>query len=105
MAWLILITAGLLEPVWAAALKYSQGLTRFWPSVLGITTSLVSLLLLTVSLRSLSMGTAYAVWVGLGVCGVAIAGIVVFGESASPLRLCFLALVLGGIVGLKLVEG
>jgi quaternary ammonium compound-resistance protein SugE len=87
------------------ALKYSEGLTRFWASVTGVTIALVSLFLLTLSLQRLPAGTAYAVWVGIGACGVVIAGIAVFGESASLLRLCLLALILAGIIGLKLVEG
>lgn len=105
MEWVILIIAGLLEPVWASILKSSDGMTRLWPSVAGIAISLVSLFMLAISMRSLSAGTAYAVWVGIGVCGVVVAGMVIFGESASLPRLGFLALTLIGIVGLKLVEG
>lgn len=104
-AWALLIGAGLLEIVWAIALKYTDGFTRPWPSVLGVTGAAVSFFLLSTSLKTLPVGTAYAVWVGVGALGVALAGIVALGESASPLRLVFLAVILAGITGLKLVEG
>lgn len=105
MAWVILIGAGLLEIVWATALKYADGFTRLWPSVIGIAFSLVSFVLLAVALKNLPVGTAYAVWVGIGVVGVAIAGMFAFGESASPLRLGFVAIILIGVIGLRIVEG
>ena len=105
MAWSILIGAGLLEIVWAAALKHSDGFTRFWPSAIGLAAALISFVLLAIALKSLPVGTAYAVWVGIGAVGVAIVGILALGESASPLRLGCLALILIGIVGLKFVEG
>jgi quaternary ammonium compound-resistance protein SugE len=105
MAWTILIGAGLLEIVWAIALKHTGGFTRLWPSVVGVTAAIVSFFMLSTALKSLPVGTAYAVWVGIGALGVALAGMVALGESASPLRLGFLALILVGIVGLKLVEG
>ena len=105
MAWAILVGAGLLEIVWAIALKHADGFTRFWPSALGLAAAVVSFVMLSTALRSLPVGTAYAVWVGVGALGVAIAGIVALGESASLLRLGFLALILAGIVGLKLAEG
>lgn len=105
MAWTILVGAGLLEIVWAIALKYTDGFTRFWPSVVGVTAAAVSFFMLSTALKSLPVGTAYAVWVGVGALGVAIAGIVALGEDASPLRLVFLALILVGIIGLKIVEG
>jgi quaternary ammonium compound-resistance protein SugE len=104
LAWIILVVAGLLEPVWAIALKYAEGFTRFWPSVIGITVSLLSFFLLSIALKSLALGTAYAVWVGIGALGVAIAGIVAFGESASLFRLGFITLILVGIIGLKLLD-
>jgi quaternary ammonium compound-resistance protein SugE len=105
MAWAILVGAGLLEIVWAISLKYTDGFTRFWPSAIGIAAALVSFLLLATALKSLPVGTAYAVWVGIGAVGVAITGIIALGESASLLRIGFLCLILIGIVGLKLVEG
>ncbi|HLT01196.1 MAG TPA: SMR family transporter, partial [Geminicoccaceae bacterium] len=97
--------AGLLEVVWAIALKQTDGFTRLWPSVIGITAAVVSFVMLSSALKSLPVGTAYAVWVGIGALGVALAGIVALGESAAPLRVGFLALILIGVVGLKVVEG
>jgi quaternary ammonium compound-resistance protein SugE len=105
MAWTMLFGAGLLEIVWAIALKYTDGFTRFWPSAIGITAALASFVMLSSALESLPVGTAYAVWVGIGALGVALAGMVALGESASPLRLGFLMLILVGIIGLKVVEG
>jgi quaternary ammonium compound-resistance protein SugE len=103
-AWMILLGAGLLEIVWAIALKHSGGFTRLWPSVIGVSSAVGSFCMLSSALKSLPVGTGYAVWVGIGTLGVAIAGIVALGESASPLRLGCLALILVGIVGLKIVE-
>jgi len=105
MAWAVLVGAGLLEIVWAIALKHADGFTRFWPSVIGLVAAAVSFVMLSSALRSLPVGTAYAVWVGIGALGVALAGIVALGESASPLRLGFLVLILVGVIGLKIVEG
>jgi quaternary ammonium compound-resistance protein SugE len=105
MAWMLLVTAGVLEIVWAVALKLTGGFTRFWPSVLGITSALASFLMLAVALKSLPVGTAYAVWVGIGAFGVAAVGILALGESASLPRLVCLGLVLGGVIGLRLMEG
>ena len=104
MAWTMLFGAGLLEIVWAIALKHTGGFTRLWPSAIGITAAVVSFLMLSIALKSLPVGTAYAVWVGIGALGVALVGIVALGESASPLRLGFLLLILVGIIGLKVVE-
>ena len=104
MAWGILIAAGLLEIVWAIALKHADGFSHLWPSVLGLTTAWISFVLLAVALRSLPVGTAYAVWVGIGVIGVAAAGILALGEPATPARLGFLALILIGVIGMRLVE-
>ncbi|MBW8709617.1 MAG: multidrug efflux SMR transporter [Mycobacterium sp.] len=105
MPWLILVAAGLLEIVWATALKQSDGFTRLWPSVIGIGGAALSFVLLAVALRHLPAGTGYAVWVGIGAVGVAIAGIVVFDEAVSAARLLFLSIVVLGIMGLRLVEG
>jgi quaternary ammonium compound-resistance protein SugE len=105
MAWLILVCAGLLEIVWATALKQSDGFSRLWPSVIGIGGATLSFVLLAVALRHLPSGTGYAVWVGIGAVGVAIAGIVAFGETVSPARLLFLSMIAVGIAGLRLVEG
>jgi quaternary ammonium compound-resistance protein SugE len=104
MAWFLLVGAGLLEIVWAIALKHAGGFTRFWPSAIGISAAVVSFVMLAMALKSLPVGTAYAVWVGIGALGVALAGIVALGESASPVRLSLLALILIGVVGLKVVE-
>jgi quaternary ammonium compound-resistance protein SugE len=102
MAWLLLIVAGLCEIVWAIGLKYAAGFTRLWPSVITVVAMLVSIVLLGWAMKSLPVGTSYAVWVGVGAVGTAILGIVLLGESASPGRLISLALILAGIVGLKL---
>jgi len=105
LAWFLLVAAGLLEIVWATALKTSGGLHRFWPSAIAIVAAVTSIVMLSVALKSLPVGTAYAVWVGIGAVGVALAGIIFLGESASFARLAFLALILVGIVGLRMVEG
>ena len=104
VAWFLLITAGLLEIVWAIALKHSDGFTRLWPSVIGLIAALVSFVLLTMALKSLPVGTAYAVWVGIGTLGVALTGMIALGESTSPIRLSLLALILFGVAGLKVIE-
>jgi quaternary ammonium compound-resistance protein SugE len=104
LAWIILIGAGLLEIVWATMLKFADGFTRFWPSAIGLAAAITSFVMLSVALKSLPVGTAYAVWVGIGAFGVAVTGMIAFSEDASALRLAFLALILVGIVGLKLLE-
>ncbi|GAA3651321.1 quaternary ammonium compound efflux SMR transporter SugE [Nonomuraea antimicrobica] len=103
MAWPLLIVAALLEIVWATALERSDGFTRLWPSVVGVAAAVLSFVLLSYALRTLPVGTAYAVWVGIGALGVAIVGILALGESASPLRLACLGLILAGVVGLRLL--
>lgn len=102
MAWLLLIIAGLCEIVWAIGLKYAEGFTRFWPSVVTVAAMLVSIVLLGIAMKSLPVGTSYAVWVGVGAVGTAVLGIVLLGESASAGRLASLGLIVAGIVGLKL---
>ena len=102
MAWLLLIVAGLFEIVWAIGLKYSTGFTRFWPSAVTVSAMLASIVLLGIAMKSLPVGTSYAIWVGVGATGTAILGIVLFGESASPGRLASLGLIVAGIVGLRL---
>src|SRR5690349_6391011 len=101
MAWVSLIVAGLFEVCWAIGLKYTNGFTRPLPSVLTIAAIVASMYLLAFATKSLPIGTAYAVWVGIGALGTAIAGIALFGESAAPARVVFLALLLASIVGLK----
>lgn len=105
ISWLILIAAGLLEIVWAIALKNADGFTRLWPSVIGIGAALLSFVLLSLALKNLPVGTAYAVWVGVGAVGVAVVGMLFLHEEVSLLRLTFLALITIGIVGLRVVEG
>ena len=102
MSWIILVIAGLLEVVWAIGLKYTHGFTRLTPSVLTITAMIVSIVLLSWAMRSLPVGTAYAVWTGIGAVGAAITGILLLGESASLARIASLALIVAGIIGLKL---
>ena len=103
MAWIILIIAGLFETAWAVALKYSEGFTRLWPSVITAVAMIVSLYLLAISLKSLPLGTAYTVWTGIGALGTVIFGITVFGESKDLLKLFFVMMILGGIIGLRAV--
>ncbi|MDE3721091.1 multidrug efflux SMR transporter [Nocardiopsis sp. N85] len=104
-AWVLLAAAAALEVVWALAMKESQGFTRLWPSVVTVGAAAVSFGLLALALRDLPVGTAYAVWVGLGASGVVLAGITMLGESASPLRIGCVLLILAGVVGLHLAEG
>jgi quaternary ammonium compound-resistance protein SugE len=102
MAWMLLVLAGLLEVGWAIGLKYTEGFTRFWPSVGTLAAMVASVLLLGVAMKSLPVGTSYAVWVGVGAVGTALLGIVLFGEAANAGRLVSLGLIVAGIVGLKL---
>ena len=102
MAWLILVVAGLFEIGWAVGLKYTEGFTRFWPSVGTVTAMVVSVGLLGLAMRTLPVGTAYAVWTGIGALGTVILGMLLFGEPATVLRLVCVGLILAGIVGLKL---
>ena len=103
MAWLVLFLAGLGEVAWAVGLKYTDGFTRLWPSVGTVAAMAASLLLLGVALKTLPLGTAYAVWTGIGTIGTALLGIVLFAEPAEALRLLCIGLIVAGIVGLKLV--
>lgn len=103
MAWLVLVCAGMLEIAWAVGLKYSEGFTRLWPSVGTAAALVASMLLLGLSLRTLPLGTAYAVWTGIGTIGTATLGIVLFREPATVARLVCISLILIGIVGLKVV--
>lgn len=102
MSWIILFIAGLLEVVWAIGLKYTHGFTRLTPSVITVTAMIVSIVLLSWAMRLLPVGTAYAVWTGIGAVGAAITGILLLGESASLARIASLALIVAGIIGLKL---
>ncbi|MDD3991758.1 MAG: quaternary ammonium compound efflux SMR transporter SugE [Desulfobacterales bacterium] len=102
MAWVILTLAGLFETGWAIGLKYSAGFTRLWPTVWTAAAMVVSLWLLGIAMKDLPVGTAYSVWVGVGAVGTVILGIVLFGEPANPGRMISVALIIAGIVGLKL---
>jgi quaternary ammonium compound-resistance protein SugE len=102
MNWLILVLAGLLEIGWAIGLKYTDGFTKTWPSIFTIAAMVASVVLLSLAMKTLPVGTAYAVWVGIGAVGTAIFGIWLFGESAGAWRLASLALIVAGIIGLKL---
>ena len=102
MAWVLLIIAGLFEVGWAIGLKYTEGFTRLWPTVGTVVAMAISLGLLSVAMKSLPVGTSYAVWVGVGAIGTALLGIVLLGESANAGRLFSLGLIVAGIVGLKL---
>lgn len=102
MAWALLVVAGLLEVGWAIGLKYTEGFTRLWPSVFTVASIVGSVVLLGVAMKSLPVGTSYAVWVGIGAVGTAILGIVLFAEPATAGRLLSLGLILAGIIGLKL---
>ncbi|MDF1503582.1 quaternary ammonium compound efflux SMR transporter SugE [Roseisolibacter sp. H3M3-2] len=103
MAWFILFVAGLFEVGWAVGLKYAEGFTRLWPSV-GVAVALaLSMALLGVALRTLPLGTAYAVWTGIGTVGTAALGIVLFREPATAARLACIGLIVAGIVGLKVL--
>lgn len=102
LSWIILLIAGLLEICWAIGLKYTEGFTRPLPSLFTLTTMGLSLYLLAKATQTLPIGTAYGVWVGIGAMGAAILGVFLFNESASPVRLFFLFLLLAAIIGLKL---
>ncbi|WP_454618658.1 quaternary ammonium compound efflux SMR transporter SugE [Bradyrhizobium cenepequi] len=103
MAWTILLIAGLMEVGWAIGLKYTEGFTRLVPSVLTLLSMVGSIVLLGLALKTLPIGTAYAVWTGIGAVGTAMLGIALFGEPATALRLSSIGLIVAGIIGLKLV--
>jgi quaternary ammonium compound-resistance protein SugE len=104
MAWLYLVIAGLLEVGWAIGLKYTQGFSRLWPSVATLACMAVSFAFLSLALKTIPVGTGYAVWTGIGAVGTAIVGMIVLGESREVARLVCLGLIIAGIVGLKLVS-
>ena len=103
MAWALLFLAGLLEVAWAVGLKYTDGFTRPWPTVATLAAMIGSMVLLALAVRTLPLGTAYAVWTGIGTAGAVLLGIVLFQEPATLARLFFVGLIVAGIVGLKLV--
>ena len=104
MAWVILVIAGLLEIAWAVGLKLSDGLSKPFPALLTILAMIASMVLLGVAVRTLPLGTAYAVWTGIGAVGSVLLGIVLFGEPATAARLLCVAAIVGGIIGLKLLS-
>lgn len=104
MVWILLVLAGLFEIVWAVGLKYTEGFTRLWSTVGTVAAMIVSFGLLAHVLKTLPIGTAYAIWTGIGAVGTALVGIIVLGESASPARLACIGMIAAGIVGLKLVS-
>jgi len=104
MPWIVLVLAGLFEIGWAIGLKYTDGFTKLWPTVGTLVSMVVSLGLLGIAMKSLPVGTAYAVWVGVGAVGTAILGIVLLGEPSNAGRLISLGLIIAGIVGLKLAS-
>ena len=104
MAWVILFVAGLLEIGWAVGLKYTEGFTRLWPTVATAVALVASMSLLGLAVRTLPLGTAYAVWTGIGTVGTAVLGIVLFREPATALRLLCIGLIVAGIAGLKLAS-
>jgi quaternary ammonium compound-resistance protein SugE len=104
-AWAVLFVAGLLEIVWALGLKASEGFTKWLPSVVVVVAAAASFWLLALAMRVLPAGTAYAVWTGIGAAGTAVLGMVLFGESASALRLACIVLIVAGVLGLKFAAG
>lgn len=105
MSWILLGVAGLLEIAFAFGMKWSAGFSRLWPSVYAVATGLASIVLLTLSLRVLPVGTAYAVWTGIGAAGTAMLGMLWLGEPVSLARVACIGLILSGVVGLKIVSG
>lgn len=104
LPWIYLTLAGLLEIVWAVGLKYTEGFTRLWPSVITIAAMVASVWLLAIAVKTIPVGTGYAVWTGIGAVGTAILGIVLFSEPATAARLGCIVLIVAGIFGLKLVS-
>ncbi|MBK7227474.1 MAG: quaternary ammonium compound efflux SMR transporter SugE [Ignavibacteriales bacterium] len=102
MNWIILFIAGLFEIAWAIGLKYTEGFSKLWPSVFTITSMIISMGLLAYSVKHLPIGTAYAIWTGIGAVGTAVLGIILFNESKELVRIFFILLIVIGIVGLKL---
>ena len=102
MNWFILFIAGLFEIGWAIGLKYTEGFTRLWPSIATATSMVISVVLLGIAMKTLPVGTAYAVWVGIGAVGTAILGMVLLGDAANTGRVVSLGLIVAGVVGLKL---
>jgi quaternary ammonium compound-resistance protein SugE len=105
MSWMYLVVAGILEIGWAIGLKYTEGFSRLWPSVMTVSAMIASFALLAQALKSIPVGTGYAVWTGIGAAGTAIIGMVILGESREILRILCIILILAGVVGLKFASG
>jgi quaternary ammonium compound-resistance protein SugE len=105
MAWIYLLIAGVLEIFWAISLKYTEGFSKLWPSVSTVAGMIASFYFLAQALKTIPVGTGYAIWTGIGAAGTAILGIILFAEPASALRLLCIALIVAGIIGLKLAAG
>lgn len=103
-AWIVLVIAGILEFIWATGLKYSEGFTKLWPSVFTLITMAISFYLLSLSMKVLPIGISYTVWTGIGAVGAVIIGYLVFKEPMSLLKFVFLAMIIGGILGLRFTE-
>src|SRR6056297_189711 len=104
MAWVYLLIAGIFEIGWAIGMKYTHGFTRFWPVVFTLVSMFLSVYLLSLATRTIPLGTAYAVWTGIGIVGTSILGIIIFNEPVEVLRLVFIAMILVAIVGLKIIS-
>ncbi|HKL07996.1 MAG TPA: multidrug efflux SMR transporter [Bacteroidales bacterium] len=104
MAWIYLLIAGIFEIGWAIGMKYTHGFTRFWPVVFTLVSMFLSVYLLSLATRTIPLGTAYAVWTGIGIVGTSILGIIIFNEPVEVLRLVFIAMILVAIVGLKIIS-
>ncbi|MBV7405960.1 quaternary ammonium compound efflux SMR transporter SugE [Enterobacter sp. ENT03] len=102
MSWFVLFLAGLLEVVWAVGLKYTHGFTRLTPSIITVSAMIISIVMLSWAMKTLPVGTAYAVWTGIGAVGASVTGMILLGESTSPARIISLVLIVAGIIGLKL---
>lgn len=102
MSWFVLFLAGLLEVVWAIGLKYTHGFTRLTPSIITVSAMIISIVMLSWAMKTLPVGTAYAVWTGIGAVGASVTGMLLLGESTSPARIISLMLIVAGIIGLKL---
>ncbi|MEU5833353.1 multidrug efflux SMR transporter [Streptomyces diacarni] len=105
MAWIMLVVAGLVEVTWAIGLKFTEGFTKLWPSVFTVAGFATSMILLALAAKSLPIGTAYGVWVGIGAAGAAVVGMLMLGEPVTAGRIFFIALLLVAVVGLKLTSG
>jgi len=105
MAWFFLTLAGIFEIVWAIALKYSEGFSKFWPSAITVVGMAISIYFLALALKTLPLGVAYSIWTGIGAIGTVILGMILFEESKEVLKIVFILMIVAGIVGLKLITG